>query len=271
MSSLDSLIYAGPIFQALFPIDCEVLVTNAEGTFIGISHAKTFSIKADIGSKAREGGAIQESLAVKKTVTRILPKEMYGDTVKSISYPIVEDGKVLGAIALFISLTNQQLLQDTAQTIAATSQEMTATSEELAATASTLFHTLNNLDSLGQSVMKEINKTDDILKFVSDVSANSNLLGLNAAIEAARAGEHGRGFAVVAEEIRKMAVNSSQAVKEIKGIINNIQAQSSKIIVGVGEASSLGEQQAAASQEISSAMEQLAQAASNVEKMSELL
>jgi methyl-accepting chemotaxis protein len=44
-------------------------------------------------------------------------------------------------------------------------------------------------------------------------------LGLNAAIEAARAGEQGRGFAVVAEEIRKMAVNSVQAVSDIKRIL----------------------------------------------------
>ena len=269
--SLNSLIYAGPIFQSLFPIDCEVLVTDAEGAFVGVTHAKTFTIKADIGSKAASGGAIQESLATKKMTTKILPKEMYGSVVKSISFPIIELGKVIGSVALFISLTNQHLLQNTAQTIAATSQEMTATSEELAATASTISNTLNNLDALGQNVIKEINKTDEILKFVSDVSQNSNLLGLNAAIEAARAGEHGRGFAVVAEEIRKMAVNSSQAVTEIKGIVNTIQAQSSKIIDGVGDASRLGEHQAKAASEISSAMEQLAQAAINVEKMSEIL
>lgn len=269
--SLQSLTYAGPIFQALFPLDCEVLITDADGVFIGINHAKTFSIKAEIGGKAVSSGAIQESLQTRKMTTKILPKEMYGLVVKSISFPVIEQGTVLGAVALFISLTNQQLLQNTAQTIAATSQEMTATSEELAATASTLSNTLTNLDALGQNVIKEINKTDEILKFVSDVSANSNLLGLNAAIEAARAGEHGRGFAVVAEEIRKMAVNSSQAVTEIKGIINNIQAQSSKIIAGVGEASSLGEHQASAASEISSAMEQLSEAAINVEKMSEIL
>lgn len=269
--SLQSLVYAGPIFQALFPIDCEVLITDAEGVFVGVYHAKTFTIKAEVGGKAASGGAIQESLTTKTMVTKILPKEMYGDVVKSISFPLMEQGTLLGAAAIFISLTHQHLLQNTAQTIAATSQEMTATSEEMAATAATLSNTLHNLDTLGQGVIKEIKKTDEILKFVSDVSANSNLLGLNAAIEAARAGEHGRGFAVVAEEIRKMAVNSSQAVQEIKGIINNIQDQSTKIIEGVGQASSLGAQQAAASQEISSAMEQLSQTASSVEKMAELL
>lgn len=94
--------------------------------------------------------------------------------------------------------------------------------------------------------MSEIRKTDDILRFVSDVAANSNLLGLNAAIEAARAGEHGRGFAVVAEEIRKMADNSS-------------------------DAAIAGERQASATQEIASSMEQLASTAVEIEKISEVV
>jgi len=72
-------------------------------------------------------------------------------------------------------------------------------------------------------VLSKKSRKQKILRFVSEVAANSNLLGLNAAIEAARAGEHGRGFAVVAEEIRKMADNSASSVKEIREILRNIQ------------------------------------------------
>ncbi|WP_251860639.1 heme NO-binding domain-containing protein [Clostridium sp. Marseille-Q2269] len=55
----------------------------------------------------------------------------------------------------------------------------------------------------------------NIVSIVSGISEQTNLLALNASIEAARAGEQGKGFAVVAEEVRKLAEQSKEAVKEI--------------------------------------------------------
>lgn len=121
------------------------------------------------------------------------------------------------------------------------------------------------------STSAEIRKTDDILRFVSEVAANSNLLGLNAAIEAARAGEHGRGFAVVAEEIRKMADNSAKAVQDIKAILNSINSDTKIIVEQIISTAQLGERQAAATEEISASMQQLASSASDVEKIAEII
>lgn len=67
----------------------------------------------------------------------------------------------------------------------------------------------------GQELQNKAVNITDIVSIVSGISEQTNLLALNASIEAARAGEQGKGFAVVAEEVRKLAEQSNEAVKQI--------------------------------------------------------
>ncbi|KNY26261.1 methyl-accepting chemotaxis protein [Pseudobacteroides cellulosolvens] len=90
-------------------------------------------------------------------------------------------------------------------------------------------HTLNSAVSESLSAVSILRDSmKDItgfLELISGIADQTNLLALNAAIEAARAGESGRGFAVVADEIRKLAIQSDNAAKEIASKLENMSGK----------------------------------------------
>ncbi|VBB05434.1 Hypothetical protein LUCI_0643 [Lucifera butyrica] len=271
ISEYDALIKAADTIQKIVPLDCCVMVCDAEGILVKFVPAETFDMNVREGTGVAKGGSLGDCLKTGQPVQKVLPKEAYGVPIRAISFPIYDNGKLIGGIATGISLANQQRLLDVAATLAATSQEMTATTEELAAAATHLSAGLVKIEDVGKNVSTEVKNTDDILRFVSDVASNSNLLGLNAAIEAARAGEHGRGFAVVAEEIRKMAVNSAEAVKDIKAILNRIKTDVENLKTTVQENAAMAERQAAATEEIAASMQSLVASATEVEKVAKII
>jgi methyl-accepting chemotaxis protein len=92
------------------------------------------------------------------------------------------------------------------------------------------------VDSVVREVNEMIGQIGSITTVIDQIAAQTNLLALNASIEAARAGEQGRGFAVVAEEVRKLAEQSGSAVKDIKGLIQDVQQQSKVAVVSIEKA-----------------------------------
>ena len=90
-----------------------------------------------------------------------------------------------------------------------------------------------NVKERGQNLQKKAEDITNIVALVSGISDQTNLLALNASIEAARAGEQGRGFAVVAEEVRKLAEQSQQAVKNINSNLSYFAEEITSLVESI--------------------------------------
>ena len=70
-----------------------------------------------------------------------------------------------------------------------------------------------------------------IVNIIDEISAQTNLLSLNAAIEAAGAGEAGKRFSIVANEVKRLAERTAEATKQIKALIEQIQRATNTTII----------------------------------------
>lgn len=102
--------------------------------------------------------------------------------------------------------------------------------EQLAQVVEAATHTIAQLN-------QDANGIFQVLEVIETISAQTNLLALNAAIEAARAGEAGRGFAVVADEVRSLSANTSEATGSINASLQQLQSQAHKAVEAMQKAS----------------------------------
>ncbi|MBT2794528.1 methyl-accepting chemotaxis protein [Paraburkholderia strydomiana] len=184
-------------------------------------------------------------------------------------------------------------LQETASSM----EQLTGTvkqNAENARQASSLAANASEIANKGSAVvgqvvgtMGEINQSSakiaDIISIIEGIAFQTNILALNAAVEAARAGEDGRGFAVVAGEVRSLAQRSSAAAKEIKELIDTsvdrVQSGSAlvdeagrtmtEIIGAVQRVTDIMGEIAAASEEQSSGIDQVARAVTQMDEVTQ--
>ena len=93
-------------------------------------------------------------------------------------------------------------------------EAMREAKEQVVKNCESMKHGGNEMSKMLQAMntaAKSSEQTHTIIKDISDVARRTNILALNASVEAVRAGEAGRSFSVVAEEVRNLAVKSTDS------------------------------------------------------------
>ena len=223
------------VFAVAFGVLCSWLLTTgitrplrqalalAETVAAGdLTHTVTTSAKDETGALLTALGNMNNNL-----VSIVSQVRSGTDSIATASSEIAAGNLDLS------SRTEQQAgsLEETASSM----EELTGTvkqNADNARQANQLAITAAGIASRGGAVVAEVvatmgsinassRKIVDIISVIDGIAFQTNILALNAAVEAARAGEQGRGFAVVASEVRNLAQRSSQAAKEIKGLIDD--------------------------------------------------
>lgn len=254
---MDAFITISPFLNDMLSQDVHIAVLDTE-RFLAFEPAQTFNLGIKVGDEIKEGSAADKAIREKSKIITTIPRELYGVPCKTYAVPVFDEhDQVIGVVAIGGSIENQEKLQNVIEQFSSAFQEITSSVQEVSQGSQDLAKIGQTLSQIAHKAREDVKKTDDIIGIMNHVADQTNLLGLNAAIEAARAGESGRGFSVVAEEIRRLSDQSKASAKEVAKTLRDIVGSIEKISNDTIETNTISEGQAASTEEVAAAMEEL--------------
>lgn len=200
---------------------------------------------ADAVCEAREHSRLRKKLQVTSGFTNQLQSIV--DSLSSVTDNVSQSAHRLDESSLATSSKSDaasKLVEQTTtdiHTIAEASGQMDSTSKEVALQIEQIAAMVGvaverSLESQRtmELLVDDSQRIGDIVSLITTIAEQTNLLALNATIEAARAGDAGRGFAVVAQEVKSLALQTSQATGKISEQVHSMQQASGEAIGSLG-------------------------------------
>jgi len=221
-------------------------------------------------------GTADQSASINTTASSV---EQMSKAIEGVAQGAQEQSQAI-ARASEVTAQISTAIQQVTDNVVSVTRDSLAAAEAARSGADTVEETLKGMQSIKTKVgvsaekVQEMGKRSEeigaIVETIEDIASQTNLLALNAAIEAARAGEQGKGFAVVADEVRKLAERSSQATREIGGLIAGIQKTVSEAVKAMEEGSKEVEIGVESANKAGTALSDILKAAQDVNKQATL-
>lgn len=258
------------IFQTLMTSDFNIAISDTEKILAALP-GKTIDLKLQKGELLKNGSVALEAIHGRKSVTRQVPREVYGVPYTGRAVPLFEGNEVIGCIIVAESLDAKEKLVNMAQNLSTTLEQITKAMEENAAGIEKVAGLSYQMEQVSQVSLGSVKETDGIVDTVYTISKQSSLLGINASIEAARAGNAGKGFSVVASEIRKLAEDSATSTKRIATILEKLKEENGKVNKQSEELSAILSELAASTEEVCASIQSLSSMSTDLLNMAENL
>ncbi|RKL66079.1 hypothetical protein CR203_17460 [Salipaludibacillus neizhouensis] len=194
------------------------------GEMIGSIHEKSSQVAAsseELTASAQENNATSEHTAQEIQSLAEVAEQVKERADQSLVM-VNEQDKGLKDV-----MTATHLLREKSEESVKVSKEGSSSMERTSGKMSGISNSVNESMNVISRLEERSKEISQIISTMTGISEQTNLLALNASIEAARAGENGRGFAIVADEVRKLAEQSGNSAEQIKGMIGDIQNDTS--------------------------------------------